>query len=137
LFTNVRRYSVEKCAVCGSACLPDDPDVAVHDENNEWHVERVYCSHCFHNKCLIAYMKTPPFKGIPLPTMSQYYPFSSIVVSDGKTCPSCGGRIFHPKWKLSPSLAEARWAHEQAKARELTEVQDFFHDMGKRSAYIH
>lgn len=44
----------------------------------------------------------------------------------GKKCPSCGQRVYHDKWGLSDKLAEARWAHQQARVRELAEVEDFF-----------
>lgn len=44
----------------------------------------------------------------------------------GKKCPTCGQRIYHEKWGVSDKLAEERWAHQQARARELAEVEDFF-----------
>ena len=51
-----------------------------------------------------------------------------FVFLGGKKCPSCGNRIFHDKWKVTPRLAEARWAHKEAKNRELAEVEDFLKD---------
>lgn len=51
-------------------------------------------------------MKTPPF--------------------GNKKCKACGARIYHFKWSLSDQLAEERWAHEQARERELQEVTEFF-----------
>jgi len=48
-----------------------------------------------------------------------------VVVSGGKKCPACGNRIYHEKWKITPELAEARWAHKEARRRELSEVVDF------------
>ena len=48
-------------------------------------------------------MKTPPFEG-------------------GKKCLACQKRIYHEKWKVTPELAEARWAHEQARNREIGDV---------------
>ncbi|CAM1294492.1 Uncharacterised protein g1028 [Pycnogonum litorale] len=106
LFEEVKKYPSENCLVCRERCFPDNPDDVVTKETDGKHVERVYCSHAFHNDCLIKYMKTPPFQG-------------------GKKCPGCGKRIFHEKWKLSPRLAEERWAHHEAKRRELDEVVDF------------
>jgi len=38
---------------------------------------------------------------------------------------SCENRIYHEKWSITPDVAEARWAHKQAKDRELDEVIDF------------
>jgi hypothetical protein len=43
----------------------------------------------------------------------------------GKKCPKCGQRIYHDKWRLSEKLAEDRWAHQQARERELKEVAEF------------
>lgn len=51
-------------------------------------------------------MKTPPF--------------------GSKKCQECGIKVSHWKWTLSDKLAEDRWAHEQARERELAEVEDFF-----------
>lgn len=76
------------------------------DENSLRHIERLYCGHILHQECLLKYLKLPPF--------------------GNKRCTTCGAPIFHAKWKLSDKLAEARWAHEQARARELAEVEDFF-----------
>ena len=53
-------------------------------------------------------------------------PFLSL---GGKKCKACNQRIYHEKWKVTPELAEARWAHEQAKNRELGEVVDFLGDL--------
>ncbi|KAG1664956.1 putative glycosyltransferase STELLO1 [Nymphon striatum] len=103
LVKEVKRYPTEKCLVCNERCLPEDPKNIVIDENDSRHVERVYCGHLYHNECLIKYMKTPPFQG-------------------GKKCIGCNNRIYHEKWKISPDLAEARWAHHEAKRRELDEV---------------
>lgn len=43
-----------------------------------------------------------------------------------KRCSVCNQRIYHEKWALTDKLAEDRWAHEQARERELAEVTDFF-----------
>lgn len=90
------------------------------------YIERVYCGHLFHHGCLDKFMKTPPFQG------SSTWKYASIFrvainthVSDGKLCPKCGKRIYHDKWNISPRLAEERWAHKQARQRELDEVVDF------------
>lgn len=37
----------------------------------------------------------------------------------------CGIRISHDRWALNVKLAEARWAQQQARERELEEVIDF------------
>lgn len=110
LVASVQRYPVEACQVCRRRLFPPDPALAVHSERAAAHVERVYCGHAYHHDCLILYMRTPPFEG-------------------GKKCPGCGQRIYHEKWKVTPELAEARWAAEQAKARELGDVVDFVRDL--------
>lgn len=115
LANNVKRYPDEICQVCQSKAFPDEPLQAIHNEHAAAHVERVYCSHVYHHDCLILYMKTPPFQG-------------------GKKCKACKQRIYHEKWKVTPELAEARWAHEQAKIRELGEVVDFFGDLATPNA---
>ena len=43
----------------------------------------------------------------------------------GKKCLVCGERVAHDKWNISPRLAEQRWAHHQARLREIDEVVDF------------
>lgn len=42
---------------------------------------------------------------------------------DKKT--TCGVRVSHDRWALNVKLAEARWAQQQARERELEEVKDF------------
>ncbi|XP_041354716.1 uncharacterized protein LOC121372466 [Gigantopelta aegis] len=100
----VKRYPQEICPICKEKVLSEDPKLVNSDPKRG--IERVYCGHLFHNECLDAYMKTPPFTG-------------------GKKCPGCDQRIFHDKWKIPPELAETRWAHKQARQRELEEVVDF------------
>lgn len=107
LVKSVKTLPNELCQLCRNSCLPENPQDVETDEAAERHVERVYCGHLFHLQCLITYMKTPPFQG-------------------GKKCPSCGQRIYHDKWRVSEKLAEDRWAHQQARERELKEVEEFF-----------
>lgn len=102
----LRRLPTDPCQVCKERAFPKDPKCVVNNPEHGRHVEWVYCGHIFHNGCLDEYMKTPPFTG-------------------GKKCPGCKQRIYHEKWNISPALAEARWAHHQARERELDEVTDF------------
>lgn len=115
LVENVQRYPHEICQICKQRAFPEDPSKAIHHPHAAAHVERVYCSHVYHHDCLILYMKTPPFE-------------------NGKQCPACKNRIYHEKWKVTPQLAEARWAHEQARERELGEVVEFFGDLATTSS---
>jgi len=110
LIKHVKRYPDEICQICRKVAFPKDPTQAIHNEHAAAHVERVYCSHIYHHDCLILYMKTPPFTG-------------------GKKCIACAKRIYHEKWKVTPELAEARWAHQQAKDRELGDVVECFKDL--------
>ncbi len=49
----------------------------------------------------------------------------SLTHAGGKKCPKCQQRIFHDKWNVPPRLAEERWAHKEAREREVAEVADF------------
>lgn len=102
----VKRLPSEHCQICNKLCFPADPSELEFDENSPKHIERVYCGHLFHLACFYKFMKTPPF--------------------GNKKCALCGHKIYHFKWSLSDKLAENRWAHEQARERELEEVVDFF-----------
>ncbi|ODM91455.1 E3 ubiquitin-protein ligase TRAIP [Orchesella cincta] len=102
LVESVHRYVDEICCGCNNRAFPGDPANVFNESSSKYHVERLYCGHVFHLKCLVKYMKTPPFQG-------------------GKKCPSCEERIFHEKYKVPPELEEARWAHKQARQREFTE----------------
>lgn len=103
----IRRYPKESCQICTERAFPPNPQSVVTDPSNDRYIERVYCYHLFHHGCLDTYMKTPPF-------------------TEGKKCPGCKQRIYHDKWNITPKVAEDRWAHKEAKRRELAEVEDFF-----------
>jgi hypothetical protein len=102
----VRRYPLDKCSICDVTALPCDPQCVVGDENHPDYVYRIYCGHLYHRHCIEDYLKKPPFTG-------------------GKKCLVCGARVAHDKWNISPRLAEQRWAHHQARLREIDEVVDF------------
>ncbi|PIK51988.1 hypothetical protein BSL78_11136 [Apostichopus japonicus] len=102
----LRKLPTDPCQVCKERAFPKEPKNVVNNAEHGRHVEWVYCGHIFHNGCLDEYMKLPPFTG-------------------GKKCPGCKKRIYHDKWNISPELAEARWAHHQAREREIDEVTDF------------
>ena len=104
----IRRYPTEVCPLCQQRTLPENPAEVLKDPSDPNHLERVYCSHIYHYGCLDKYMKTPPFKD--------------------KKCPACKSVIYHEKWNVTPKVAEDRWAHKQAKQRELEEVVDFLAD---------
>lgn len=121
----VRDFHEELCPVCEQKCLPEDPANVVLNENDDWFVERAFCGHLYHAKCLKEYFSQPPF------------------VERGKVCAAkakharpdgrgrntlkegCGQRLLHDRWALDPKKAEQRWAHKKARDRELEEVMDF------------
>lgn len=103
----VKRYPVENCPICEKPTLPSEPNAVVTGVKEDNYAERVFCGCLFHHGCLDKYMKTPPFTG-------------------GKKCPVCRSRIYHDKWNIPPKLAEDRWAHKEAKKRELDDVIDAF-----------
>merc|ERR1712062_320032 len=100
----VKKLPLESCPLCNERVLPSEPSSEISSKAKR--PEKVYCGHLFHFGCLNKHMKTPPFTG-------------------GKKCPACGKQIFHEKWKISAEVLENRWAHKQAKQRELEEVVDF------------
>ncbi|ROT79074.1 uncharacterized protein [Penaeus vannamei] len=106
LVSEVHLYPKLECKMCRKKAFPTNPKDIETSESGPLHVERIYCGHVYHNKCLDKYIRTPPFQG-------------------GKKCHTCNNKIYHDKWKLTPETAEARWAHKQAKQRELDEVVDF------------
>lgn len=106
IIRTVKSIPDQKCQGCSNDCLPINPEEAEKDESADKHIERLYCGHLLHLRCLINYLKTPPFKG--------------------KSCQICNEKIYHDKWKISERLAEDRWAHQQARERELKEVSEFF-----------
>ena len=59
--------------------------------------------------------------------LSQCVIISNVFFSytGGKKCLVCGERVAHDKWNINPRLAEQRWAHHQARLREIDEVVDF------------
>eukprot|EP01135_Chromosphaera_perkinsii_P000360 Nk52_evm7s78 gene=Nk52_evmTU7s78 len=109
---SVVRYCSEKCPLCKEKCFPEDPEEYkeqqyIENKEHDKLIERVYCGHIYHHGCLDEYMNTPPFE------------------KEGKLCLVCKSRIYHPKWTPDMKLSEARWAHKQAKAREINEVAEF------------
>lgn len=103
---SIHKFPTELCPYCKKQALNEDPEKNIKDEYADEFVEWIYCNHIYHHKCLDIYMKTPPFTG-------------------GKKCLKCGLRIYHDKWNISPELAEERWAHKEARKREIDEVTDF------------
>jgi len=102
----VKKFPSRLCKLCGKQALPDNPEDYPEAPDDENGVVWIYCNHIYHFGCMDKYMKTPPFTG-------------------GKKCLECGKRIYHEKWNITPKLAEERWAHQEARKREIDEVSDF------------
>ena len=45
---------------------------------------------------------------------------------DKKFCPACGEKVYSSKFSTDYAKLEQQWANEQAKLRELAEVNDMF-----------
>ena len=108
----VQRYAEERCADCKERMFPEDPrkqKPSALSAASPDRIIRLYCSHLYHLRCLESYMSRPPFK-------------------DGKGClaPKCGKPVFHEAWKKDAKVAEKRWAMEQARLREIQDVEDEF-----------
>lgn len=99
----LRRFPSEKCPSCQKLVLPEDPSTELLSSSA---IEMVYCGHLYHYDCLDRLMTLPPF-------------------GEAKKCPACQKRIFHDKWNVSARLMEERWAHQEARKREVDEVADF------------
>lgn len=104
----VKTYPTSTCPLCKKNCLPSNPKDIIKEAKHKDYVERIYCGHLYHHGCLGEYMRKPPFP------------------PGGKTCLICNVRVSHDKFNLSPRIAEQRWAHKEARNRELAEVTDFF-----------
>lgn len=145
-------FPTELCPVCKKKCLPDSASNIEANDLADNYVERVYCGHIYHQGCLKRYMREPPFTpGGKLCPALKKHPRSdrprnnlkhisdkNIKTNNQKSArantvhaevPSeldkCQIRLSHDRWGLNVKLAEARWAQQQARERELEEVIDF------------
>jgi len=102
----VEQLPSEPCRLCGKPVLPQDPKAAcAGDPKSTDKLEHLYCGHFFHYTCLEKYITTPPF---------------------GKECPKCGHTIHHHDFVTNKQVLEHRWAHKQAKQREIDDIKDMF-----------
>ncbi|XP_075259440.1 uncharacterized protein LOC142351203 isoform X1 [Convolutriloba macropyga] len=99
-------FKQTNCRLCSEPAFPDKPEDVRAYNRDPMYVERVYCGHIFHFGCLHKLINTPPF-------------------NENKQCPVCKLTIYHERWKETPQVLADRWAHKQAKQRELEEVIDF------------
>lgn len=80
LIEATRDFHIEICPICKDKCLPNDPsDIEINDMADNY-VERVYCGHLYHQKCLKKYMREPPFPvGGKLCPAQRKHPRSDLV----------------------------------------------------------
>uniref|UniRef100_A0AAG5D2W0 RING-type domain-containing protein n=1 Tax=Anopheles atroparvus TaxID=41427 RepID=A0AAG5D2W0_ANOAO len=129
-------FPSEKCPICAKCCLPTNPSEIFTTADSDELVVRMFCGHIYHQGCLKRFMSEPPFppggKTCPAPKkhprsdrrareFGRYEQIRSPVFNA-----TCGQRVAHDKWGLNDvKSAEAKWAHQQARIRELEEVIDF------------
>lgn len=137
-------FHLETCPICRNRCLPETASNVVTNDMQDNYVERVYCGHIYHQGCLKQYIREPPFppagKTCPAqkkhPRSDEQHKFvhtlaPTITRKSQASGPgtesflSCNIRLSHDRWGLNVKLAEARWAQQQARVRELEEVIDF------------
>lgn len=122
----VHDFNQECCPVCNCPCLPEDPKNVELKDTEELYVERAYCGHLYHAKCLKKYFSEPPFpEGGKLCAATSKHARPDGPGKAPRSSDGCGQRLLHDKWALDPKKAEQRWAHKKARDRELEEIVDF------------
>ncbi|XP_049291252.1 uncharacterized protein LOC125768085 [Anopheles funestus] len=141
VITTVRNILQEKCPVCGQRCLPDNPSDNITRDTDDLFLIRMFCGHIYHQSCLKRFMSEPPFPigGKTCPALTNHRNDDLTITDDEISLPKrspsnpplslaavCGQKVSHDKWGLNNvKSAETKWAHRQAKIRELEEVKDF------------
>ncbi|XP_055597182.1 uncharacterized protein LOC129747163 [Uranotaenia lowii] len=120
----------EKCPICGDLSLANDILTNPPTEEDDRFVIRMFCGHIYHQGCLKRFMSEPPFPpgGKICPALKKHRWSDGIQKIGAGTAKSelCQQRVTHDKWGLNDvKSAEAKWAHQQARIRELEEVIDF------------
>jgi hypothetical protein len=102
LHRNLTLLPNHKCQVCKKKLLPSEPSklASISPKKPKYPI-MAHCGHWLHYKCIDEHLTTPPFV---------------------KNCAVCGDRISHTNWTSDIAKLEKRWAQEQAKKRELTEI---------------
>lgn len=130
----MKGFPHERCPVCNEHSLPEESANVILSEEDDRYVIRMFCGHVYHQDCLRKFMSEPPFPlGGKICPATKKHPRSDRrgggkrVASGGTTGSElCQQRVTHDKWGLNDvKSAEAKWAHQQARIRELEEVIDF------------
>ncbi|EDS37774.1 conserved hypothetical protein [Culex quinquefasciatus] len=120
----------DRCPICEELSLPSTlVEAEISDEDDRFLI-RMFCGHIYHQGCLKKYMSEPPFPpGGKICPAKRKHPRSDRSAGRRPAVESnelCQQRVTHDKWGLNDvKSAEAKWAHQQARIRELEEVIDF------------
>ncbi|XP_058834348.1 uncharacterized protein LOC131691741 [Topomyia yanbarensis] len=129
----MKGFPEELCPSCEKLALPSTSQAVVETDADDNFLIRMFCGHIYHQGCLKKFMSEPPFPpGGKICPAKRKHPRSDRnhcgarkqSVSDKSEL--CQQRVTHDKWGLNDvKSAEAKWAHQQARVRELEEVIDF------------
>ena len=130
-----KEFYIETCPICKKLCLPENPSDVITNDTKDDYIERVYCGHIYHQGCLKKYIREPPFlpdgklcpalKKHPRSDEKKSTNVQKSTSSKKVVSSTCSIRLSHDRWSLTVKMAEARWAQQQARERELEEVVDF------------
>eukprot|EP01083_Nonionella_stella_P008773 25351_1 len=106
---------MELCGCCEKRIFPKNSKLLQEWEDNRKkyvnkgkYPQRCDCGHWYHHQCLQSYLSEPPF---------------------GKTCSKCKVQLKHPLFETDIKVLERQWAVQQAKKRELDDIDEFVSDL--------
>ncbi|XP_058463986.1 uncharacterized protein LOC131438171 [Malaya genurostris] len=128
----MKEFPVEVCPICEQLALPGCAQEINEGDDHEKFLIRMYCGHIYHQSCLKQFMSEPPFPpgGKICPAKRKHSRPDGNNISTKLSTEDqnelCLQRVTNDKWGLNDvKSAEAKWAHQQARVRELEEVIDF------------
>ncbi|XP_055532358.1 uncharacterized protein LOC129722703 [Wyeomyia smithii] len=133
----MKGFPEERCPICEQLSLPHTAQEVIETDTEEKFLIRMFCGHIYHQGCLKRFMSEPPFPngGKICPAKRKHprsdrigggRPKQTATVPGKEEAELCQQRVTHDKWGLNDvKSAEAKWAHQQARVRELEEVIDF------------
>ncbi|XP_053688271.1 uncharacterized protein LOC128737620 [Sabethes cyaneus] len=132
----MKGFPEERCPICEQLSLPPTAQEVIEIDTEAKFLIRMFCGHVYHQGCLKRFMSEPPFPpGGKICPAKRKHPRSDRTGGGGRLKHTtgtnseeelCQQRVTHDKWGLNDvKSAEAKWAHQQARVRELEEVIDF------------